>query len=98
MIPVDAPLAGFLDGIVMDNRTLYILTPFGAAPGDGIQVVDLDVDLQSGTLAQIITDPDIDGVASGAIFGNSLYVNNARYLDFPADTFFLTKLPLARGR
>lgn len=35
MIPVDAPLAGFLDGIVMDNRTLYILTPFGAGPGDG---------------------------------------------------------------
>ncbi len=37
----------------------------------------------AGTLPGIITDPDMDGVASGALFGNSLYVNNALYSDLP---------------
>jgi sugar lactone lactonase YvrE len=94
-ISVDAPLAGFLDGIVMKGRTLYIMTPFGAAPGDGIQVVKLEKGLLSGKLVDVITDPGLDGVASGAIFGNSLYVNNARYGIFPPlpDTeYWVTKL------
>ena len=100
-IAVDGPLSGFLDGIAMHGSTLYIMTPFGAAPGDGIQVVNLDKGLLSGKLVDVITDPDLDGVASGAIFGSSLYVNNARYglFDeffpdpFPPDTqYWLTKL------
>jgi len=98
-IDVDTPLAGFLDGIAMQGHTLYIMTPYDF-PGppvsvDGIQVVDLDRGNRSGTLVDIITDPDLDGVASGAIFGNSLYVNNARYVLFPwqpDDQFWLTKL------
>jgi sugar lactone lactonase YvrE len=95
-ISVDTPLAGFLDGIVMKGRTLYILTPGQGTP-DGIQVVKLDRKMLKGKLQGIITNPDFDGVASGAILGNSLYVNNARYGIFPPqpDTpYWLTKVTL----
>jgi len=48
----------------------------------------------SGNLVGTITDPDMDGVASGAMHGNSLYVNNARYFDFPGSPteYWITKL------
>ncbi len=102
-IAVEGPLTGFLDGIAMHGSTLYIMTPYDF-PGppvsiDRIQVVELDKGYLSGTLVETITDPDhLDGVASGAIFGSSLYVNNARYVvDFPPapDTpFWVTKLPI----
>jgi hypothetical protein len=102
-IAIDGPLTGFLDGIAMQNKTLYIMTPYDF-PGppvsiDRIQVVELDKGYLTGSLTETITDPDnLDGVASGAIFGNSLYVNNARYtIDFPPapDTpFWVTKLKI----
>lgn len=95
-ISIDPPLlVGFLDGIAMKGRTLYIMTPFfELIPVDGIQVVNLDEGLLSGKRVGIITDPDLDGVASGALFGNSLYVNNARYLAplGPDTPYFVTKL------
>lgn len=96
-IVVDPPLTGFLDGIVLHGSMLFILTPYDPsdpADIDRIQVVELDEDLLSGTLVGSITDPDLDGVASGALFGNSLYVNNARYRTFPeADTeYWITRL------
>ena len=98
-IPVDGPLTGFLDGIAMQGSTLYVMTPYDF-PGppvsiDRIQVVELDKGALSGTLVDTITDPDhLDGVASGAIFGSSLYVNNARYATFPEPTtpYSLTRL------
>ena len=102
-IALDGPLTGFLDGIAMQGRTLYIMTPYDF-PGppvsiDRIQVVELDKGYLTGTLAKTITDPDnLDGVASGAIFGNSLYVNNARYtVEFPPEPdtpFWVTKLKI----
>ena len=102
-IAVDGPLTGFLDGIAMHGDTLYIMTPYDF-PGppvsiDRIQVVELDKGYRSGTLVETITDPEnLDGVASGAIFGDSLYVNNARYVvEFPpaSDTpFWVTKLKI----
>jgi hypothetical protein len=102
-IVVDTPLAGFLDGIAMQGHTLYIMTPYDP-PGppdfiDGIQVVKLDKGMLSGKLVGIITDPDLDGVASGAIFGDSLYVNNARYTSFPAlpTEYWITKIRLHDG-
>jgi sugar lactone lactonase YvrE len=93
-IYVDAPLDGFLDGIAMKGRTLYIMTPSVPNPESRIQVVELNTDLRSGKLAKTITDPDLDDVASGAIFGNSLYGNTARYSQFPGgDTeYWVTKL------
>lgn len=96
-IIVEPPLVGFIDGIVLRDGVLYIVTPDGtfACPSeDRIQVVILDDDMLTGTQVGIITDPSLDGIASGAILGNSLYVNNARYCDFPQpDTpYWLTKL------
>ncbi len=107
---VDAPLTGFLDGIAMQDHTLFIMTPYDF-PGppesiDRIQVVHLDKDTGkrkhkrkdslSGTLVKTITDPDLDGVASGAILGRYLYVNNARYTTFPEENieYWVTKLKL----
>ena len=96
-IDVDPPLEGFIDGIILHDRRLYILTPFGDGFGpDWVQVVDLDKEMLTGTRVAIITDPDLDGVASGALHGAYLYVNNARYTTFPQpDTEYqLTKLKI----
>lgn len=85
-IMVEPPLSGFLDGIVMYEGVLFILTPDVSGtypPVDRVQVVALSDDLLTGTLVGTITDPDMDGVASGAMHGDSLYVNNARYFDYP---------------
>jgi len=102
-ITVDGPLTGFLDGLALHNDVLYIMTPYDF-PGppasiDRIQVVQLEKGYLSGTLVQTITDPEnLDGVASGAVFGDSLYVNNARYASIPVfpipanEPFWITKL------
>jgi len=98
-IIVDPPLLGlldgsFLDGIVLHDDVLYILSPGETAEGDLVQVVVLDDDMLTGSLLGTIADPDMDGVASGAMHGDSLYVNNARYGDFPGlpTEYWVTKL------
>lgn len=94
-IELDTPLTGFIDGIVLYGNILFILTPSDPDPIDKIQVVALDEDQRSGTLLGSITDPDnLSGVASGAMFGGSLYVNNARYDTFPKDNteYWITRL------
>jgi sugar lactone lactonase YvrE len=88
---------GFIDAIVLYDDVLFVLTAdvTGAYPPvDQVQVVALDEDLLTGTLMGSITDPDMDGIASGAMHGDSLYVNNARYADFPQPTteYWITKL------
>ena len=96
-IIVDPPLVGFLDGIVLHEGVLFILTPdgtFACPPEDRIQVVVLDDEMLTGNLVGTITDPAMDGIASGAMHGDSLYVNNARYCDFPGPPteYWVTKL------
>lgn len=94
-IELDAALEGFIDGIVLYGNILFILTPSDPVPLDNVQVVALDEDQRTGTLLGKITDPDnLSGIASGAMFGESLYVNNARYDTFPdADTeYWITRL------
>jgi len=101
-IIVTPPLQGFIDGIVLHQKKLFIMTPYNPADPediDRIQVVELDRDLLTGTLVGSITDPDnLDGVASGAIFGGALYVNNARYRTFPqSDTEYdITRLSIRK--
>ena len=46
---------------------------------DMVQVVELDKEMLTGELVGTITDPSMRGIASGALFGKSLYVNNAHY-------------------
>jgi hypothetical protein len=74
-IEVSPPLSGFLDGIVMHGRTLYIMNP----AWETVQVVELDKEMITGEFVGTISDPNMSGVASGALFGKSLYVNNAHY-------------------
>lgn len=90
-IIVDPPLVGlaeggFLDAIVLHDGVLFILTADASGtypPVDRVQVVALADDMLTGNLVGAITDPDLDGIASGALHGDSLYVNNARYSDYP---------------
>jgi len=100
-IIVSPPLAGLLDGsfldaIVMYDGALYILSPGDTPDLDLIQVVVLSDDMLTGTLVGTIADPDMDGVASGAMHGDSLYVNNARYLEYPGlpTTYDITKIDI----
>ena len=100
-IIVEPPLAGlldgsFLDGFVMYDGALFILSPGDTPPQDLIQVVVLADDMLTGTLVGTIADSDMDGVASGAMHGDSLYVNNARYWDFPGlpTTYDITKIDI----
>jgi sugar lactone lactonase YvrE len=94
-IIVDPPLTGFLDGIELHNNVLFIMTPsFGPPDPEKVQLVALDEDILTGQLLGFITDPTLDGVASGGIHNNTIYVNNARYAEFPQpDTeYWITKL------
>jgi sugar lactone lactonase YvrE len=98
-IIVDPPLLGllegsFLDGIVLYDGVLFILSPGETAAGDVVQVVVLDEDMLTGNRVGMITDSGMDGIASGAMHGDSLYVNNARYSDFPGlpTEYWVTKL------
>lgn len=98
-ILVDPPLLGlldgsFLDGIVLHEGVLFILSPGETPEGDLVQVVALSEDMLTGTLLGTIADSGMDGVASGAMHGDSLYVNNARYLDFPGlpTEYWITRL------
>ena len=89
--------AGFQDAIVLHGGVLFILTPDASdtyPPVDRVQVVVLDKDMLTGSLVGTIIDSDMDGVASGAMHGGSLYVNNARYWDFPGlpTEYWITKL------
>ena len=75
------------------DGALFILSASLFGTGDMVQVVVLDDDLLTGTRAGMITDSDMDGVASGGMHGDSLYVNNARYGAPPGDTAqWITKL------
>jgi hypothetical protein len=97
-IVVEPALDGFLDGMILQGKTLYIVTPYDFVPDpvDRIQVLQLSDDLLSARRVKTITDGDFDGVASGAIFGNSLYVNSSRYRDFPEATteYWFTKVTI----
>ena len=96
-IIIDPPLLGLLDGSFLDaivsyDGLLYILSPGDTADLDLVQVVVLDEDMLTGSLVGTISDSDMDGVASGAMHGDSLYVNNARYGDQGDIAQWITKL------
>ncbi|MGA9575949.1 MAG: hypothetical protein WBS20_18545 [Lysobacterales bacterium] len=74
----------FLDAIVLRDGVLYILgAGWNTTEEDMVQVVVLDEDMLTGTRMGAITDSEMDGIASGALHGDSLYVNNGRYFNFP---------------
>ena len=74
----------FMDAIVMRDGVLYVLgSGYNTPEDDMVQVVVLSDDLLTGTYMGTITDPGTDFLASGALHGDSLYLNNARYFNWP---------------
>lgn len=65
----------FGDGIVLHGRTLYVVQNFPNI----LAVVELQPDLTSGEVVDTITSELFRVPATGARFGNSLYLVNARF-------------------
>ncbi len=65
----------FADGLVLQGRTLYAVQNFL----NRVAVVELAPDFASGEVVRFINDDRLRIPTTGAIFGNSLYVVNARF-------------------
>jgi hypothetical protein len=93
---ISADVVPFPDGLILSGKTLYIVSPKDPGPRDQVQVLRLDKKMLSGKTVGAITDPSLEGAASGARFGNSLYVINSRWLvdpaPNPATEYWITKL------
>jgi len=63
------------DGLVLEGRTLYAIQNFQ----NRVAVVELAPDFASGRVVRVITDERLRIPTTGAIFGSSLYVVNARF-------------------
>lgn len=63
------------DGILLQGKTLYVVQN----RLNQIAVIELSADLTSGTITELITDPDFRVPTTIASFGNSLYAVNARF-------------------
>lgn len=63
------------DGLLIDGRTLYVVQN----QLNQIAVVELHRGLTSGTIVDIVTDPDFDVPTTITDFGNALYAVNARF-------------------
>lgn len=67
------------DGILLQGKTLYVVQNVL----NQIAVVELDPDLGSGTIVELITSPDFRVPTTVAKFGSSLYAVNARFGTVP---------------
>lgn len=65
----------FGDGIVLRGRTLYVVQNFP----NTVAVIELEPDLLSGELVDTITSKLFRVPTTGALFGSSLYLVNARF-------------------
>jgi sugar lactone lactonase YvrE len=63
------------DGILLQGKTLYVVQN----RLNQIAVIELNADLTSGTITEIITDSDFRVPTTIARFGSSLYAVNARF-------------------
>jgi sugar lactone lactonase YvrE len=65
----------FGDGLLLNGKTLYVVQN----RLNQIAVVKLSNDYSSGSIEDVITDPDFDVPQTIAAFGNALYAVNARF-------------------
>ena len=63
------------DGLVLRGNKLYVVQNFN----NQVSVVMLSVDWMSGTITQVITDPNLQIPATATLKGNKLYVANAKF-------------------
>lgn len=76
-LAIDSELQPYHDGLVLDDNTLYVVN--GTQGQDQVYVIELDPDWKSGKLADTITDPNLEGHSTAAIYADVLYVVNARW-------------------
>ena len=79
------------DGLLLQGKTLYVVQN----TLNQIAVVELSPDFSSGTIVNIITDPDFQVPTTVAKFGNSLYAVNARFgtPPTPDTTYTVVRVP-----
>ncbi len=79
-IDLGADTVPFGDGIVLHGKTVYVVQNFL----NQVAVVSLSADLAEGEITDTITSGLFDVPTTAALFGNSLYLVNARFDDaFP---------------
>jgi sugar lactone lactonase YvrE/ketosteroid isomerase-like protein len=88
-LALDGETELYHDGLVLDGDTLYVVNY-----NDRVYVVELDPDWASGKLVRTITDPQLEAPATAAIYGDALYVVNARWdaEQTPETEFWLTRV------
>jgi sugar lactone lactonase YvrE len=72
-----------VDGITRSGTTLYAVQN----RLNQVAVIELDPSLATGTVVKTITDPDFVVPTTVAIFGNALYLVNAKFGMPPGGTF-----------
>jgi sugar lactone lactonase YvrE len=79
------------DGLLLDGRTLYVVRN----RLNEIVVIELSADLSSGTVVDVITDPNFDTPTTLAQFGDRLYAVNARFTTppTPQTEYHIVKVP-----
>lgn len=73
-LPLDGDTEIYHDGLVLVDNRLYIINY-----NDKVYAIDLDPAWTAGKLLRTITDPSLEAPATAAIYGDSLYVVNARW-------------------
>lgn len=71
------------DGLVLQGRTLYVVQNFN----NQVSVVELSPDFTQGEVVEVISHPEFKIPATATLFGNRLYLVNARF-DVAPPPFF----------
>ena len=84
------------DGLLLRGRTLYVVQNFL----NQVAVVDLSPDFSEGEITGYLTSPHFRVPTTAAIFGDALYLVNARFDEIPGgqasptDTFEAVRVPI----
>ena len=76
-LALDRDAQPYHDGLALDGDTLYVVD--STIDQDNVYVVALDPEWKSGEIVRTITDPTMEALSTVAIYGDALYVVNARW-------------------
>ncbi|MFN8444159.1 MAG: hypothetical protein U0175_25480 [Caldilineaceae bacterium] len=88
-LTLDSNVEIYHDGLILDGTTLYIVNY-----NDKVYAVELDPTWTSGKLIRTLTDPKLEAPSTAALYGDVLYVVNARWdaERTPATEYWLTQV------
>ena len=88
-LALDGETEIYHDGLVLAGDTLYVVNY-----NDKVYVVELNPEWTSGKLVRTLTDPKLEAPSTAAIYGDALYVVNARWdaEQTPETEFWLTQV------